>query len=638
MKRCNIVLVLIFFCFCSVFILRSCKEADLPLVITSNITGITQSSAVSGGNIESDGGTEIVSRGICWSLESQPSIDDSKTNDGNGTGEFISTMTGLESGTMYFVRAYATNSSGIGYGGELSFTTKSSAGQTDRTYYVAASGGSDSNDGSFSTPWASLKHAVSHVHTGDTVFLLAGTHLINANVAVPTGVSLRGEGEKTVITSTSLTQEWNTPILSLVSSELSDGNQRISHLKFDGQSLTAAQAIEIKRRNNVEIHDCTFVDFRYVAVLWYGDGGFVGGDPYDEAYPPEKYATGNKFHHNLVSNCSAYTYFGYGALWLGGQEGMQIHDNSIIQKQRGSNQNGYCIKTYGGWMRGLKIFNNYLETAGNEWLFAIEGFFFMGCEIFNNEIIGAIDVNFSWKDNYAFGLNIHDNILGPPSASGTQYRGIILEFRVEDILISGNNFRNLGENIYHTMRYPYPWVKRERVFYNVFNCSGGAGHSVMRYGETQNNFTLEDIEFLNNVCYCQPGNTLYFGLHFRGFQSASNLRVMNNIFMNFGWYWFESNRGDYIENLKIQNNLLYNNANSNGILLGGTPKEYVNSGNIFSNPLFVGGSPYSFQLQGNSPGINSGLNVGLTKDIRGCPVPVSNNPDIGAYEYGSCDL
>jgi uncharacterized protein (TIGR02145 family) len=90
---------------------------------TTEISSILTKSAVTGGNINSDGGGSITARGVCWSTTSNPTISGNKTNDGNGIGNFISNITGLQYGTTYYVRSYATNSAGTGYGNEVSFTT-----------------------------------------------------------------------------------------------------------------------------------------------------------------------------------------------------------------------------------------------------------------------------------------------------------------------------------------------------------------------------------------------------------------------------------------------------------------------------------------------------------------------------------
>ncbi|MCX6223034.1 MAG: fibrobacter succinogenes major paralogous domain-containing protein [Bacteroidia bacterium] len=97
--------------------------ANLATIFTTAVTSITSTTASGGGNISSDGGGAVTAKGICWSTTSGPTISNSKTTDGSGTGSFTSQMTGLNPGTLYYVRSYATNSAGTTYGTEISFTS-----------------------------------------------------------------------------------------------------------------------------------------------------------------------------------------------------------------------------------------------------------------------------------------------------------------------------------------------------------------------------------------------------------------------------------------------------------------------------------------------------------------------------------
>jgi hypothetical protein len=94
-------------------------------VETNPITNITETTATGGGNVKSDGGFPITARGVCWSNSSSPTIANSHTTDGSGTGIFASNLTGLIANTPYYVRAYATNSKGTVYGNQVGFTTSS---------------------------------------------------------------------------------------------------------------------------------------------------------------------------------------------------------------------------------------------------------------------------------------------------------------------------------------------------------------------------------------------------------------------------------------------------------------------------------------------------------------------------------
>lgn len=98
-------------------------SSSVPVLTTAGVSAISNSSADCGGAVSSDNGATITARGVCWSTSQSPTVSDSKTNDGVGTGSFPSEITGLLSGTTYHVRAYATNSAGTGYGSNISFET-----------------------------------------------------------------------------------------------------------------------------------------------------------------------------------------------------------------------------------------------------------------------------------------------------------------------------------------------------------------------------------------------------------------------------------------------------------------------------------------------------------------------------------
>jgi uncharacterized protein (TIGR02145 family) len=104
--------------------LTACKDKPTPPVLTTaNVSDITSATASTGGNVTDDGGAEVLSRGVCWSISEKPTIASDKTSDGTGLGSFTSSLTQLTPNTKYYVRSYATNSEGIGYGKQVTFTT-----------------------------------------------------------------------------------------------------------------------------------------------------------------------------------------------------------------------------------------------------------------------------------------------------------------------------------------------------------------------------------------------------------------------------------------------------------------------------------------------------------------------------------
>ena len=98
---------------------------NFATISTQQVGMISATYATFGGIITENGGADITQRGVVWSTSQTPTIDNylGITNDGQGIGDFTSSLTGLTWSTTYYVRAYATNCAGTAYGNELSFTT-----------------------------------------------------------------------------------------------------------------------------------------------------------------------------------------------------------------------------------------------------------------------------------------------------------------------------------------------------------------------------------------------------------------------------------------------------------------------------------------------------------------------------------
>ncbi|MDX9848461.1 MAG: DUF1566 domain-containing protein [Tenuifilaceae bacterium] len=124
-------------------------------VTTTPATSITATTAISGGNISSDGGDSVTARGMIWNTAQNPTLESNLgiTTDGSGLGEFTSTLSGLSVNTTYYMRAYATNSVGTTYGNQQTFTTLdgvivlSTIEASSITATTATSGGNIASDG-----------------------------------------------------------------------------------------------------------------------------------------------------------------------------------------------------------------------------------------------------------------------------------------------------------------------------------------------------------------------------------------------------------------------------------------------------------------------------------------------------------
>ena len=125
----------------------------VPFLTTAAITDITGNSANGGGEVTGNGGADVSARGIVYGTSENPTVADGKTVDGEGTGAFTSSLSELSGNTKYYVRAYATNSAGTGYGPQVSFTTLvdlpkvTTTAVTEVSKTSAVSGGNVSDDG-----------------------------------------------------------------------------------------------------------------------------------------------------------------------------------------------------------------------------------------------------------------------------------------------------------------------------------------------------------------------------------------------------------------------------------------------------------------------------------------------------------
>jgi len=163
---------------------------------TAAVSGITGSTATSGGNITNDGGASVSARGVAYGTSANPTVSGTVTSNGTGTGAFTSSITGLSASTAYFVRAYATNSAGTAYGNELTFTTAvqqvaptvTTTAISSITSSSAVSGGDVTSDGNASVTARGVAYgtAANPTTANTTVSGGAGTGAFSSNI---TGLS-----------------------------------------------------------------------------------------------------------------------------------------------------------------------------------------------------------------------------------------------------------------------------------------------------------------------------------------------------------------------------------------------------------------------------------------------------------------
>lgn len=484
-------------------------------------------------------------------------------------------------------------------------------GSAQSRYYISATGSDAVGNGSIGNPWRTLYKATAAVTSpGSIIHVKAGAYVETEQAKLSVGVSIEGEGPSSVITS-ALKDDWK-EILSLRSEEGTNGNQHISNLKFDGQSLSTFWAIYVSGRSNVSIHDCIITDFKDRGVIFNGRND-------DKTESPALFATGNSFYNNTVINSAAYNtqngVYGRGCLNIGGQEGMLIYNNSMVQNHRPNGYNGYLIKYQNdGYLKGVKIYNNTLVKipfAGNYpgdngWDFAIELWNILGgLEIYGNRIQGAIDIVNTSKGSYPFGLWIHDNKIGQPVLNSHYESGIILEFSNESVTIENNVFSKISGGILLNAQENTVLDsilirnnRFEELGRKTGNGNNGSGINInfgTLLGNT-NHYTLSNLHVYNNTFIAAPGNAPYYGIEITNTGKAANIRIQKNTISGFVAACLVANPANVIDNLSIENNILQGNGNNNNpFYILGSPSNYNFKNNTRSGTLNRSGNGFSFR-------------------------------------------
>lgn len=250
---------------------------SVPTVTTTAVTAIMTTTATGGGSVTLEGGVPVTARGICYNTTGNPTIADTKTTDGSGLGSFTSALYNLTQNTKYYVRAYATNSQGTGYGSEINFTT--AVPLPDVRKVVAANG-----TGDYTTVQAAFD-AVPDNYTGKwTIFVKSGTYKEKFLLSsAKSNVILEGENrENTILTYDDYSGRivgGTTLGTSTSYSVAIDANDFMAkNITFQNTSQ-AAQAVALRANGDRQIYDnCKMLGYQDTYYLW---GGSAPGRIYN---------------------------------------------------------------------------------------------------------------------------------------------------------------------------------------------------------------------------------------------------------------------------------------------------------------------------------------------------------------------
>jgi len=455
------------------------------------------------------------------------------------------------------------------------------------TWYISPSGNDLTGNGTIGNPWKTLYKATQTVLAiGDIIHVNAGIYTETQQCVLAPGVSIEGTGVGSVIKSSVTTDFME--LLSLGSPEGTNGNQHISNLKFDGQNLSTYWAIWVKGRSNVSIYNCTIVDFKDRGVL------FSARSDLDDNPPNSAYSTGNSFHDNIVNNCAAYNLstgtYGRGCLNIGGQDGMLIYNNTIIQNKRPEGYNGWPIKYVNdGYLKGCKIYNNTLTKipygglypGEHGWDFCIELFHIQGLEIYGNTIQGSIDLSYNTKGAYAYSAWVHDNNLSRATANTKYESGIIFEWDAESVIVENNILHNVSSGVQFNTRNGTiisNCVISKNTFTNLSHGDGsGTAGGIVIISEGTNNPVITNLTIYKNTITAAPGKEPLVGIDLVSGENgnATGVYIKNNIIQGFPMAWLKGSTPTQMSDVVLTLNHATGNGNDNEPSWpGGDPLNY----------------------------------------------------------------
>lgn len=540
----------------------------------------------------------------------------------------------------------------------LSISITAFAGFTEPTTYdySVTKTGSDSNSCSIKKPCLTLAKACSVAkNIGSTIYIGKGIFTETAQCVLAPTISIKGAGR--TVTTVKAGYAADGLVMLSSASEGTLGNQSISDIKFDGNALTGEYgAIRVKGRSNVKVDSVDIIDFKYLGIE------FSGRVPVSTGYhtTPVIHATGNVFSNSTINNSSGFFGAGYGAIQFGGQDGLKIFSNSIIQNSRSAGSNGYCLKhALDGNNKNVKIYNNYIErirsTGAEQFDFAIEMWGIDGgFEVFGNTILGNMDVDYSSKGDSDFTLKYYKNIVGRDTYTADYVShaefGLELEAGISDVYVYQNYFKNLRSAVllYTFNKTANSGTMGVQRFENIHihNNIALASTLFLAVSSSGSGFaTYKDFFMYNNTVDNAGNANVIDGIQLPNSGTASNFYIRNNIIKGFSRSPISVDPNSAlpqatIDVLTIEKNNFLSNGNSNLFLaIAGTgqvvPTNKTETGTITTDPLFVSGSDYRLQL--TSPNINAGVWVGTTyfQDYRG--VTRGETPDIGAIERAPLD-
>lgn len=505
------------------------------------------------------------------------------------------------------------------------------------TYYVSPTG-SNSSNGSQTSPWQTLSYACSRVtSSGDTIHVNSGSYTDNSTCALSLGVKIEGAGSSAVTINTSA----GTYINASSSLPVANGSNEISGISVIGSGSNAG--ISSQARSNQKIHDCNFTNFG-TAIDIRGKSPIYSNScktsaPYatatycDDSAPlsiepaTTDWATGVEIYNNKLTNSKLYPCTIQGA---------KIHDNVIDNSATAKSAVGNTAK----WWNAVQFYNNTIKMQSNGWsTIAIEVWLVEGdTKFYNNWTNGWYSILLNPNGpNTPYSWEIVNNTFASNVPQGTNPVGSALEtcYHVKNVLIAGNYFTNTGTNNPYTKAIAIHgkgpsqnYTIRNNVIYNI----NGDAITINSNDTTGALFAGSNINIYNNVFDRMHGGTSQGVYMEDGAGTISGVKIKNNIFTGVAHGALIYPSGNNVTSVEFNNNIVtggnytYNYGTVTGLTNGGFTS-VTNNYNLTPDIQATGNRPDPYYRAKSSTAnmLDKGVNIGL---------PYSNGtPDIGAYEY-----
>lgn len=278
-------------------ILNSCEKKEVPTITTSSVTSITGTSVTCGGTVENEGSGKVTDRGVCWSTGITPTIADNKKLCGAGPGTFTSNIPDLNGATTYYVRAWATNEAGTGYGEIISFST---LGEVPTATTLAASKITPTTakiNGSVNPNFVPSTVTFEYGMTGGSVNTInASTSTVTGNSDVPVSAELSNLLPATNYTFrvkavNNIGETWGESFVftTLKAGQITDVEGNIYNTVTIGTQIWMAENLKTTRYNDdtgipLVTDNTTWKNLTSAAYCWYNNDKTTYGNIYGALY------------------------------------------------------------------------------------------------------------------------------------------------------------------------------------------------------------------------------------------------------------------------------------------------------------------------------------------------------------------